>query len=458
VLRNPSASDWLHWRRTYDSWGYSPLTQVNRQTVRQLQLAWSWTMEPGSQQPTPLVYDGVMYLPNAGNVVHALDAATGDLLWEYRYQPPNLQERASPAGANARPVRSLALAGDNVFMTTPDARVVALNARTGAVAWNVQVADPAQGFTLAAAPVAIPGGKIVVSLSGCGRYIKEKCSIIALSAASGQELWRTATVALPGEPGGDTWGDLPPAFRAGTEMWMAGTYDPDLNLVLWATAQAKPWARFQRGTDGDALYSTTTLALDPDSGKIVWYRQLIPGETQDMDEVFENILVDVGSQRSIFKMGKLGILWQLDRKTGKHQAAHDIGYQNIVRVNPQTGAVAYRPEAIPQPETELEFCPDLAGFRAQWSMSYSPETRAFYIPLELVCAKAVFSSPNPRVEGRSGSGGAKRQFVLHPSAGNNLGEFLALDVNGKVLWRRRQRPTMMSAALTTAGGLAFGWR
>jgi alcohol dehydrogenase (cytochrome c) len=98
ILRSPSANDWLHWRRTYESWGYSPLTQINRQTVRRLQLAWAWSMESGSQQPTPLVYDGIMYLPHAGNVVHALDAATGDLLWEYRYQPAELQ-RGGRAGA-----------------------------------------------------------------------------------------------------------------------------------------------------------------------------------------------------------------------------------------------------------------------------------------------------------------------------------------------------------------------
>jgi alcohol dehydrogenase (cytochrome c) len=108
------------------------------------------------------------------------------------------------------------------------------------------------------------------------------------------------------------WGDLPFVFRAGTDMWITGTYDPELDLIYWSTSQAKPWARFQRGTDGDALFSNTTLALDPDTGAVVWWHQFTPGETQDLDDVFEHVLVDSGTRKSMFKMGKLGILWQLD--------------------------------------------------------------------------------------------------------------------------------------------------
>jgi alcohol dehydrogenase (cytochrome c) len=474
MLRNPSPGDWLHFRRTYDAWGYSPLGEINRRTVGRLQLAWAWAMEPGTQQPTPLVYDGVMYLPNPGNVVHALDAATGDLLWEYRYEPSAPQRGDAGRGAggrgaaqgrgaggaggggnqNARPVRNLAIYDDKVFMTTGDAHAVALDARTGKVVWNVAVADASLGFTAAAGPVAVPG-KIITSLSGCSRYGNEKCAIVALDARTGKELWRTLTVPRPGDAGSNTWGDLPFEFRAGTEMWIAGSYDPEQNLVLWSTAQAKPWTRFQRGTDGDALFSNSVLALNADTGKIVWYHQFVPGETQDMDDVFESISIDSGSQKALFKMGKLGILWQLDRRTGKYLNGTDLGYQDIVRLDTGTGTVTYRPEKIPQPNTELSMCPDLTGVRAQWAMSYSPETRAFYIPLQLVCAKVVFGEPGERVVGRGGGGGATRKFELHPASGGNLGEFVALDVNGKILWRRKQRATMMTAALTTAGGLAF---
>ena len=122
-------------------------------------------------------------------------------------------------------------------------------------------------------------------------------------------MWRTSTIARPGEPGGETWGDLPLQFRACSDAWISGSYDPRTNLVYWGTAQAKPWARAVRGTDAAALYTNSTLALDPDTGKMKWYYQHLPGETQDMDEVFENILVDVGGRKSLLKMGKLGILW-----------------------------------------------------------------------------------------------------------------------------------------------------
>ena len=471
LLRSPSPGDWLHFRRSYDSWGYSPLDQINRQTVGRLQLAWAWAMEPGTQQPTPLVYDGVMYLPNPGNVVHALNAATGDLLWEYRYEASAPQRggrgdaaEAAPAGRgrgaaaggnqNARPVRNLAIYDDKIYMTTGDAHVVALDARTGKVVWNVAVADASLGFSTAAGPVAVPG-KIVTSLSSCSRYSSEKCAIVALDARTGKEVWRTLTVPRPGDPGSDTWGDLAFEFRAGTEMWMAGSYDPEQNLVIWSTAQAKPWTRYQRGTDGDALFSNSVLALDADTGKMAWYHQFVPGETQDMDDVFESIAVDAGAQKSLFKMGKLGILWQLDRRTGKYLNATDLGYQDIVRVDTGTGRVTYRPDKIPEPGKELSQCPDLTGVRAQWSMSYSPETRAFYIPLQLACAKVVFGPAGDRVVGRGGSGGATRKFELHPAGGGNLGELVAMDVNGKILWRRKQRATLMTAALTTAGGLAF---
>ena len=121
-----------------------------------------------------------------------------------------------------------------------------------------------------------------------------------------REVWRTSSIARPGEPGGDTWGDLPLHFRAGGDMWIAGSYDPETNLVYWGTAQAKPWARAARGTDGAALYTSSTLALDPDTGKMMWYYQHLPGETQDMDEVFERMLIDFDGRKSVFTMGKLG--------------------------------------------------------------------------------------------------------------------------------------------------------
>jgi alcohol dehydrogenase (cytochrome c) len=449
-LLNPSASDWLHWRRTYDGWGYSPLDQINRENVGELRLAWSWAMRPGNQQPTPLVHDGVMYLVNPGSVVQALDAAVGDLLWEYRHEfAPEIREAASN-----RPMRGLSIYDDKIFLNTADGHLVALDARTGRVVWDVAVADPKLRYYFAA-PALVVRGKVISGLQGCERFHMEKCAITAHDARTGRELWRTSTIAHPGQPGGDSWGDVPLLYRAGADAWITGSYDPVLNLVYWSTAQAKPWSRAARGTDGDALYSNTVLALDPETGKIVWHNQLLPGETHDMDEVFESILVDVGSRRSLFKMGKLGILWELDRQNGRFASARDLGYQNIVDVDAKTGKVTYRAGMMPELNKMTDFCPSTAGFKSWRAMSYHPETRAFYIPLELTCMTGTFSAVE-KIEGGGGLGQGKRENYFHPESGENLGVFAAMDsTTGQVIWLHRQRAPFNSAALTTGGGLVF---
>jgi len=453
MLRNPAPGDWLNWRRTDNAWGYSPLDQINRQNVTQLQLAWSWAMDDtGANEATPLVYDGIMYLPNPRGVIQALDAATGDLIWQYR---PAAAKAAEGSDAGRGIQRNIAIFGDKIFATTGDAHIIAVDARTGKLAWDTKVANSALGYGYTSGPIVVRG-KVIAGMSGCTRYKEDVCFISAHDAATGKEVWRTSTIARPGEPGGDTWGDLPLTFRAGGDAWIPGSYDPETNLVYWATAQAKPWARVARGTDGDALYTNSTLALDPDTGKMKWYYQHLPGETQDMDEVFESILVDAGGRKSLFKMGKLGILWQLDRTNGQFIHATDLGYQTIVQVNAQTGKVTYLPGKIPQLGVELEMCPSTAGFKSWRAMSYNPQTRAFYIPMNLNCEKGTFG-PVEKVVGKGGTGPVQRADYKHPESGGNLGEFLAMDSQtGKVLWRQRTPSPSNTAALSTAGGVVFG--
>ena len=475
MLRNPAPGDWLNWRRTDNAWGYSPLDQITRQNVGQLQLAWSWSMDDsGSQQATPLVYDGIMYLPNPRGVIQALDAATGDLIWEYRpgatpppaptgrgggeqTDIPRLPQRPTTGGGDTgRGIqRNVAIFGDKIFGTTNDAHIVALDARTGKLAWDVKVADEKLGYEYTSGPIVVRG-KVIAGMTGCSRYKEDVCFISGHDAQTGKELWRTSTVARPDEPGGDTWGELPLMFRAGSDAWIPGSYDPDANLVYWGTAQAKPWARAVRGTDGAALYTNSTLALDPDTGKMKWYYQHIPGETLDMDEVFESILIDVGARQSLFKMGKLGILWQLDRKTGAFIRATDLGYQNILDVDPQSGKVAYRPGKVPQVGVELNFCPSTAGFKSWRAMAFNPQTNALYVPINLNCEIATFG-PTAKVAGGGGTGPVRRKNAKHPQSDGNLGEFLALDVtSGKILWRHRTPSPSNTAALATAGGVVFG--
>ena len=449
MLLEPDPADWINWRRTLDGWGYSPLDQIDTGNAHRLRLAWSWALSSeGRPEPNPLVYDGVLYVASPPGIVEALDAATGELRWRYRHE-----HETDLTGIVT--TRNLAIYDDKVYLTTVDAHIVALDARTGDVVWNVAGADHRLGFRYTAGPIVVRGN-VVASTNGCEWYHEAKempCFISARDAQTGDEVWRTSTVARPGEPGGDTWGDTPLMFRTGGDSWTAGSFDPNTNLIYWATAQAKPWARFQRGHSGDALYTNSVLALDPASGNIVWYNQLLPGETHDMDETFENLLVDRDGGRSLFKMGKLAILWELDRTTGRFLAAHDLGYQTILDVHPETGAVTYRPGMIPEEGVELEFCPSIAGFKSWRSMAYHPDTQAFYVPLLVSCERTTFGPGPELVEGGGGVGLSRRVHLMHPDRPDGVGELVAIDVDGNVLWRHRTRTAMDSAVLTTGGGL-----
>ena len=464
MLQNPPTGEWLSWRGRQNSWGYSPLDQINTDNVKQLQLVWSWAIDDtGSGQAAPLVHNGVMFIPVPGGVVQALDAANGDLIWEYRPGiTPSIdgtdraisREESDDPRAGRGTQKNIAIYDEIIYSATENASIVAIDARTGLLRWETQTADPALGFRYTAGPI-IANGTLVTGITGCERYKDDLCFITGHDPLSGQELWRFDTVAAPGTPGGDTWGDLPLEFRAGADSWQAGSYDPETNLVYYGTAQAKPWASAVRGTDGDALYTNSTLALNPDTGELAWYYQHLPAETHDMDEVFESVLVDVDGRDSIFKMGKLAILWQLDRSTGELIKATDMGYQTIVNVNPTSGNITYRDGMIPRIGQQIDMCPSTSGFKSWRAMAYSPQTSAMYIPITLNCELATFG-PTERVIGGGGVGPVRRINYPHPLSEGNLGELLVLDIpSGDVKWRYRQRAPINTAAMTTAGGLVF---
>ena len=452
MLQDPPAEDWLNWRRTLDGQGHSPLDQITPDNVGDLRLVWSWALRTGPQQTTPLVHDGVLFVANPGEIVHALDAATGDLLWEYERgaDAPGDSFGGPPPG---RMTRNISMWEDKIFLNTADAHVVAIDARTGEEVWDADI-DQGVGYQFSSGSI-VADGRVVSGLTGCGRYREESCYIVGLDAETGEELWRTSTVALPGQAGGDTWGDLPAMFRAGSDSWIPGSYDPVTRTLFHGTSQAKPWARAVRGTDGDALYTNSTLALDPDTGEMKWYYQHLPGETLDMDEVFERIIVDYDDRRSVFTMGKIGVLWEMGLNTGQFRNAHDLGYQTVADIDPNTGEVTYRDGTIPVIGEEVYWCPSTAGFKSWRAMSYYPEMETFFIPVNLNCETAVFG-PVDKVAGGGGTGPVRRTNHHHPDSDEQLGEFLAMNMRtGEVQWRRRFRTPINSAALTTDGGLAF---
>ncbi len=449
MLANPPAGDWLNWRRTLDGWGHSPLNAITPANVRSLQLVWSWAMEPGPSQTTPLVHDGVMFLANPGNIVDALDARTGALHWEYR-RPMDERRRASAQ------TRNLAIYQDVVVLATVDAHLVALDVRTGAVRWDANVGgDGRAGFTFTSGPI-VADGVIVGGLTGCSRFDEETCYIVGVDGRSGTLLWKTSTVAAPGAPGGDTWGGLPLTFRAGGDAWIPGSYDPVAKVIYWGTAQAKPWAQGVRGTDGDALYTNSTLALDPKTGAMKWYFQHMPGDSYDMDETFERVLVDYDGRKSVFTMGKLGLLWELDRQSGRFVKATDLGYQTLVDVNQRTGKVTYKPGMLQAVGKEITFCPSTGGLKSLRAMAYAPSLRAMIVPLFLNCETATFEAMELR-EGNGGTGPVRvAKYSFHPKSPDTLGELQAMDIaTGRTIWRQRRRAPYNTAALTTAGGLVF---
>ena len=470
VLQNPDPADWLMWRRTLDTWGFSPLTEVSRKNVASLRMVWTRALGPGIQEGTPLVYRGVMYFPNPSDLVQAINAASGDLLWEYRRSlPADLGEYFPVPSIN----RNLAIFGDSIIDTSSDDYLYALDARSGKLQWETKLFDYRHGAQQTSGPI-VANGK-VISGRGCEpEGSPAACVILAHDAKTGRELWRRPTIAAAGSEDGKSWGDTPNDERWHVGAWMVPSYDPELNLVFVGTSVTSPAPKFAiAGNDKKYLYHNSTLALNADTGEVVWYYQHIV-DHWDLDHPFERLLVETvvapdrkevtwinprvrsGERRKVVTgiPGKTGVVYTLDRATGEFLWARPTVDQNVLqKIDALTGEATVNPDTTFVEIGQTRFvCPSTLGGKNWPSGTYSPLGNVMFFPLQNTCMMSTAILSRPSFDSLYGLKNAEQVAPNH----TNVGTIYAISVeSGKTLWKYEQRAAMLSL-LSTAGGLIFG--
>jgi alcohol dehydrogenase (cytochrome c) len=450
LLADPPPGEWLAWRRGHDGQGFSPLTEITAENVGGLQLAWSLTLPPGPNTVAPLMHDGVLYVFGYGDRVFALDAETGDELWRY--------ERRLPEGQGLNPKRTMALWGDKLYVATSDTHLIALDVRTGRVAWDRSVGEG--GFRITGGPMAANG----VVMQGVVGQMPGGAHIAGLDAETGEELWRFQTVAQPGEPGGDTWNGLPLDARKGGSVWTSGTYDPELDLAFFGPAPTYDTGpmRFpseEPGVTNDGLYTDTTVALRPRTGELVWHYQHMRNDQWDMDWAFERVVleaeIDGAPQKVLVSSGKEGWFDVLDAETGAYLRSFDMGIQNfILAADPETGVKTIDQSLIPGGlDHAITVCPFGGGGRNWMPTAYDAATGSLYVVAVDAC---MAMTPLPPGETGFLTTNVTLTISPPPDGDGRYGLLQAIDVaSGAIRWEARRRAPPTTGVLATAGGVVF---
>ena len=472
MLADPSPDDWPMWRRTLDSWGYSPLDQVTRDNVDTLRMVWSRGLAEGRSEGTPLVYDGVLYMPQASDVIQAMDAATGDLKWDHRRDLPD--DVYDYVGRNSANNRNIAIYDRFIINTSDDDYVFGLDATTGKIAWETQILDYRVNPAGHSSGPIIADGRVISGRSCRPAGGPQACVIVAHDARTGEELWRRPTIPAPGEAGDETWGGVPYEKRVHVGAWMPASYDPDLKLIYQGTSVTSPAPKFMLGgIENKHLYHNSTLALDVATGEIRWYYQHL-NDHWDLDHPFERLLVDTavtpnpdavswinprvrpGEVRKVMTgiPGKTGVVYTLDRETGEFLWATPTVAQNVINdIDGSTGAVTENGEVIFTADgQEVLACPNMHGGKDWEAGAYSPLTNTMYYPLRNMCQR-LLATTSPDASHRIYALAVRHE--LAPGT-DQLGAVYAISAEtGETTWLHEQRAATLSL-LTTGGGLVFG--
>jgi len=454
--------NWLTYNGTYSSQRHSGLRQITAANVRELESKWVLQNQVfGAWQSNPIVVDGIMYVTQRPNDVMAVDPVTGRVFWVYRHTPS--ENARVCCGANNRGV---AVLDDKVFMGTLDARLVAIDATNGRPLWDVEVADVNSAYSITMAPLVVKD-KVIVGVGG-GEY-GIRGLVAAYDAETGEEAWRFYTIPGPGEPGHDTW-DADDWEHGGASVWVTGSYDADLNLVYWGVGNPGPdWNPAQR--PGDNLYSDSVIALDADTGELVWHFQFTPNDAYDYDSVQVPVLVDMEwngvPSKLMMWANRNGYFYVLDRVTGEFLTGTPF-----VRVNWSSGLQENgRPIPTPQPAGSPTW-PGNQGGTNWYPPSFSPRTGLFYLSAWEDYATIYRPEESVFTPGRAFLGGGFD--VLTPTPGapgvgvgrtspiNNWtdavghGSVIAIDPRtGEARWKFEQFDVSDGGMLTTASDLLF---